>query len=348
MARPNKVNWATNIVVDPTTGQDNRRTTGLTSGERSSGYVPAAVKPSRQSMNTVLYELGLWTEYLEDEWLPISDAIRDMFYHNRNGVFLQPGALYSNSNLLTFDASKIGAVLEDPTSSSNDIPYYNVAGPIFDKDNNATWASGSGNGLKAYSGTVTDQHIYLFMVGKQTGFGFSAIDYATDTDPLGANVKTNANGPFITESYTHLKLIAVLPFINNVSDKFAEFVYGQDDMILYGDEQTASTNTAATTSGSFVTNTMHLQAPASAKAAPNEATNMLVDLRGNPSVASLILRADSLSTRTGRITLTNNALDHVVHLLYTKNSTIQIASASGGSNAAFDYKVLGYKNPAVG
>jgi len=64
MAKPTLLpEWALSIVVDPTSGKNNR--TVPSSGERNTGFVPLNVKPKRQAMNWLFNTIHKWLEFFD-------------------------------------------------------------------------------------------------------------------------------------------------------------------------------------------------------------------------------------------------------------------------------------------
>jgi hypothetical protein len=347
MAAPNKVLWANNVVNDPTTLQDNRR--ALTATEQSEGFTPAFVQPPRQAINQVLYELAKWTEYLKDEYLPFGGEYEKYIEGRSNGVYMLPQAIWSNSNDLNIDQSRIGAMMYNSSDITDISPYHLYNGTIISKDNEVSWSVGNGGGLKSYAGTPSNIFVHLFIIGKVDSAGVidsNSVDFATDTDINGANIIANV---FPLFSYTHLKRIAVLPYIDNGGRKFADFMYGHDDYIMYGQEQLVSPTTASTSSSTFGDLTLTLQAPIAANAAPDENTDVMVDFRGNPlGTAAMLLRSKYTGLIPyGYFRATPSASDHFVAALNARNSIIEVASGVAVTNAQLDFTVLGYKNTAV-
>lgn len=345
MAEPiNYVQWANLQTLDPTTSQYNRRTGGLTPEENNYGIIPYGARPSRQGLNTVLYELGKWTEYLKTEFLPVNLYDREYLMAVKNGLFLKAGCMYSNSSSITFEKAKMSVVVVNPSDPSDFfcVPGFGESPETL--DNTVAFSAG---GLKAYPGTPSDVFLHIFMVARRTAANVLQTTFAADTDDGGTNVIAG----MATSGYTHCRKIAILPYINLAGLTFAEFIYAPDDYIMYGEQQTLSSNSMS--SSSILTpadQILYLQNPSTMKAAPDDATNMRIRLRGT-AAGSGSLKIWSKDTAAGICTPTfhifcGNGEDHVICDMYTKDSSVQIILSSGAI-ATVSYTVLGYKNPCV-
>jgi hypothetical protein len=238
MAIPAKVEWATNIELDPTTLVNNRR--ALTTTEKDKGFVPAGMKPSRQAFNQVLHLLGGYTQYIYDELKPEVDTntfdvtrLKRSVYNGR-AVSLASNALICDiiNNRLNIDTSRLGFV-----ASSNGVPEiasfarnYLVSqtdptNPTIVKRPDIAWSEGNLGGLKAFPALLTENYVYLFaMVGSSNN-----IDFATDDNIVGTNVATIVSGHLDFDSY---KCIALLPTTTTSGEILQPFVY-VDDYIMY-------------------------------------------------------------------------------------------------------------------
>jgi len=171
--------WATNIVNDPTTLQNNRTT--ITLALKDSGWVPFGVKPARQKMNESLYQLGLWTDWNRD--YTKYDQL------GNNGVHLAPGVLgLSGTSSISIDSEKVTALLDNFTPAQP-IAYTATSPGLFVRDNATLWTE-AGSGLRSYDPAVDDVWVHIFLVMRSdTGL----TDIISDTSVIGTNIKANAD-----------------------------------------------------------------------------------------------------------------------------------------------------------
>jgi len=256
MAIPAKVEWATNIELDPTTLVNNRR--ALTTAEKNIGFVPAGSKPSRQALNQVLHLLGGYTQYIYDELKPEVDTntfdvtrLKRSVYNGR-AVSLASNALICDiiNNRLNIDTSRLGFV-----ASSNGVPeiasfarnylvsQIDPTNPTIVKRPDIAWSEGNLGGLKAFPALLTENYVYLFaMVGSSNN-----IDFATDDNIVGTNVATIVSGHLDFDSY---KCIALLPTTTTSGEILKPFAY-VDDYIMYSESGSLYSEVITSSSLSF-------------------------------------------------------------------------------------------------
>ena len=251
MAIPTKVEWATNIELDPTTSVNNRRP--LTTTEKDKGFVPAGMKPPRQALNQVLHELAGYTQYIHDELKPEVDENNKtltLSAYNGRGVSLASNSLICDSvnNYLGFDTGRIAFVASSngkPEIISDPLRNYvmprETTGILYKRPDIA-WSQGILGGLKAFSGALTENYVYLFAM-----LGSSNIEFATDDNIAGTNVATIVSASSVLDTY---KCIALLPTTTTSGEILKPFAY-VDDYIMYSESGSLYSEVITSSSLSF-------------------------------------------------------------------------------------------------
>jgi len=319
--------WATNIVNDPTTLQDNR--TAITVALQDNGWVPFGVKPARQKMNQSLYELGRWSEWnfhLASQYFEVGK------------VRILPGALSHDgaTSLVVVNGAGIGGILDNFTTSTIKLATSSIA--TLTKDQSLTWAEGNG-GLRGFTTPMTDKYLYLFLISTPAG----VTDLATDTVITGTNIK--ANSAILSAGYDYLRHIATLSYVNDGGTRWRPFVYSRDDMILF-DEAGSGSQSFIDSSTSWVTKTL---SDGGGNTFPTENTITKINLTHtstSPETAAVksytgITEADEPNTK-GFV----YEEDSVLYTMDQTESKFRMKSA-GGASASVQISPLGYKNPAV-
>jgi len=120
MAKPTtKFQWASNLVVDPLTGENNRNAPGTT--EQQNGFVPAFVYPLRQWVNWLFYIVGLWLDWLDTELEPqVSNNTSDIIM-NGTSIGLNSTDIATNASDIATNASDIATNASDIATNVSDI-----------------------------------------------------------------------------------------------------------------------------------------------------------------------------------------------------------------------------------
>jgi len=119
MAKPGtKFQWATNLVVDPLTGENNRDAPGTT--EQQNGFVPAFVYPLRQWVNWLFYIVGLWLDWLDTELEPQVNTNVSNIATNTSNIATNTSNIATNvSNIATNTSNIATNVSNIATNTSN-------------------------------------------------------------------------------------------------------------------------------------------------------------------------------------------------------------------------------------
>ncbi|MEE9374544.1 MAG: hypothetical protein V3V00_15925 [Saprospiraceae bacterium] len=322
--------WATNIVNDPTTLQDNR--TAITVALKDNGWVPFGIKPARQKMNESLYQLGLWSEW---------NLHASKQYKNSRSVFIGDYNFRSNtasaSEILIGDGTKVSAICEKFNDPDIHCAVEEISA-ISSKDQALTWAEGDGNGLNASGASPTNQFIYLFMISKDDGTG----DLATDIVLSGANVK--ANGAVIAAGYTHIRHICTLSYL---AAGWRRFVYQSDNRILYLDD----TNTQIAFNVSSATYANQTISDAGGNLFPTEycIAKVIVESNAPNGVDNPIFRSHIGSAAAtddpNEFELTQQSMTFAFDLDETE-SKFRLKGVNANATGMSIY-AIGYKNPAI-
>lgn len=315
--------WATDIVNDPTTLQDNR--TAITVALQDSGWVPFGVKPARQKMNQSFYENGRWSEW--------SFHLSAQLFQ-KNKVNITPGAIKPvGTELQIVNGSGITAILDHFTDVTRKLTVDVVGG--FDKDQNLTWVAGDG-GLRS-AGAVTDQFVYVFMIATQTGIA----DIITDTDINGTNVKANA--AVISGSYEYIRRIMTLSYIDTGGgDRWRPFTYGHNDMIWYQEEFSGAGLVIGETLATYQQKTI---VDAGGNLFPTENTVMECMIRENSGAQLPVVKSyTSVPTAEEMSPFAFFANEAMRLTLQQTESSLSMKSLAAGASS-IQFQALGYKNP---
>lgn len=326
--------WAETLTPDPTTTIDNR--TALTVNEQQIGFNPAGIRPTRQKLNQAFYDVGKWTQFIKSEAEPRDTNLAMFHSYNKGGFFLMPNALtFSGVNMTISGNSDIGAVLDKVSGAQNlgtSTGYVHRASNIT-KRQDLAWSAGNTGGLKAYVGTVTNTFVHLFIFANVSSSGAIAnVDFATDNNAAGINIDGLSNA-------THKKRIAVLPYIDDGSEKWQNMHIVEDDWIMF-DEADTGIEFFNTSSTSYVQQVLS-RAVGTGDLFPDNVTKIKAGM--------------TESSGSNEINVKDNPIDaNVINLIsparvYTElrvnDSFIRYKSLGGA--VTLEFKGLGYKNPAA-
>lgn len=319
--------WATNIVNDPTTLQDNR--TPITLALQDNGWVPFGVKPERQKMNESLHQLGLWTEY---------QFTFAQQYFDKNKINMVAGSFKSSgSSIVIVKGANMRFICDDFVTASNKTVVTQI--PNFTKNNEIAWSSG-GTGLRGYAGIVNDVFIYLFVISQPNGVS----ELISDTSPSGVNIK--ANLAVIASPFTFIRQIATLSYIDTGGgNRFRPFIYSDNDMILYPEEFSGQgfvfTSSSATFQTKVITDT-------GGNLLPNELCIAKLIFQDNNDVATPAAKSFTNITEADEPNSFGLSPGNTIAMMFEQvDSSFRMHSGSSPSQAGIRVQVLGYQNPSI-
>lgn len=349
---PAVIEFCKNLVIDPTTSANNRDPIPI--AETNNGWVPFGIKPSRQTQNQLFYEHGNWTVYQKDTLQDLQNSFNTFLINSKNGLNIHPGFITTDGNVtINFNSVSLiknSVIMFDPTTGAGN----KATVKLFTLDNTSknlsqSWDNTTGLTATAITGNTWN---YLFAVGNDAG----ATDYALDDNEGGTNVIANVIGNVPQGDYKYMRLMAVVPVINDGSNKFPEFEYGVDDYIYYGDNVALSVKNytgvnglPGTTHTFTLSNTftsidalplnLYGQIKLRLKCPAGAATTARVSYNGSSpldiGLSPIDLSINDISTQDAYAGIP------------TSNCKIKVEAVGGPATTSVDVSVMAYKNPAV-